>query len=77
MGIVEFVVNDKSAVNARQRVVKHTPGSCFTNSDGPSDQATDHCPMLFVHSRMVRPKSDSPSLLVKQPPDSEEASSSF
>ena len=32
------------------------------------DQVTDHRPMLYVHSRMVRPKSDSPSLLVKQPP---------
>ena len=28
--------------------------TCFTNSDGPSDRATDHPPMLFVHSRMVR-----------------------
>ena len=25
------------------------PGACFTNSDGLSDRATDHPPMLFVH----------------------------
>ena len=48
--------------------LRHVPGGCFTNSDGPSDRATDHRPMLFVHNRMVRPESDSPSLLVKQPP---------
>ena len=43
MGIVEFVVkfrvNDKPAVNARQRVVKHTPGSlnscCRTGNSVP------------------------------------------
>ena len=29
-------------------------GGCFTNSNGLSDRATDHPPMLFVHSRMVR-----------------------
>ena len=49
------------------RQVKES-GGCFTNSDGLSDRATDHPPMLFVHSRMVRPQSDSPSLLVTQPP---------
>ena len=32
-----------------------------------SDWATDHCPMLFVHSRMVRHRSDGPSHLVKHP----------
>ena len=45
-----------------------TPWGCFTNSDGLSDRATDHRPMLFVHNRMVRPQSDSLSLLVKQLP---------
>ena len=30
------------------------PRSCFTNSDGLSDRAADHRPMLFVHNRMVR-----------------------
>ena len=30
------------------------PGGCFTNREGPSDWTTDYCPMLFVHSRMVR-----------------------
>ena len=30
------------------------PGACFSKHDGPSDQVTDHPPMLFVHSRMVR-----------------------
>ena len=30
-------------------------GGCFKKRDGPSDRATDHRPMLFVHSIMVRP----------------------
>ena len=29
-------------------------GGCFNKHDGLSDRATDHLPMLFVHSRMVR-----------------------
>ena len=43
-------------------------GKCqggFTYSDGLSDRATDHCPMLFVHSRKVRHRSDGPLLSVK------------
>ena len=45
------------------------PGGCFTHSVGPSDEATDHCPLLFVHSRMVRHQSNGPSLLVEYPPE--------
>ena len=33
-----------------------------------TDRPTDHPPMLFVHSIMVRPQSDGPSLLVKHSP---------
>ena len=47
----------------------------FKNSDGPSDRASDHRPMLCVHSRTVRhpvgrsvASSDGPSLLVPPPP---------
>ena len=40
-------------------------GVCFNEQVGPSDRAADHPPMLFVHSRMVRRRSDSPSLFVK------------
>ena len=29
------------------------PGGCFNKHIGPSDQAMDHHPVLFVHSRMV------------------------
>ena len=36
----------------------------FTKSGGLSAQATDHYPMLFVHSRTVHHQSDGPSLLV-------------
>ena len=50
------------------------PGGCFSNSDGPSDWATDHRPMLFVHSRMVRHRSDGPSLLVGHPHCAEDTS---
>ena len=38
-----------------------SPEGC-TNSDGPSDWATDHSPMLFVHGRMVRHRSDGLSM---------------
>ena len=38
-----------------------SPEGC-TNSDGPSDWATDHCPMLFVHGRMVRHRSNGLSM---------------
>ena len=31
------------------------PLGCFTNSHGPSDRATDHGPMIFAHSRLVKP----------------------
>ena len=44
-------------------------GGGVTNSDGPSDQATDPCPMLLAHSRWICHQSDGPSLLVKQTPD--------
>ena len=43
-------------------------GGGVTSSDWPSDRATDHCPMLFVHSRMVRHRSDGPSLCSEAPP---------
>ena len=35
-------------------LIDQGPGGCFTNSDRLSDRATDHPPMLFIHSRMVR-----------------------
>ena len=38
-----------------------SPEGC-TNSDGPSDWVTDHCPMLFVHGRMVRHRSNGLSM---------------
>ena len=34
--------------------ITDTPWACFKKHDGPSDRASDHHPMLFVHSRMVR-----------------------
>ena len=30
------------------------PGACFNKDDGLADRTTDHRPMLFLHSRMVR-----------------------
>ena len=40
-------------------------GACFNKHDGPSDRVTDHPPMLFVHSRMVRRPVRRPSCLLK------------
>ena len=45
---------------------------CFTNSDGLSDQATDHTAMDKIMGRWFIAQSDSPQLLVKQPPGSME-----
>ena len=48
----------------------HGSRACFNKHDGPSDRATDHPPMLFVHCRMVRRPVGRPSCLLKHPPGS-------
>ena len=43
-------------------------GACFNQHDGLPDRATDHCPMIFAHSRMVRrPVRRSVMLMEKTP----------
>ena len=54
-GFVSLTVRAKEGEQRQGAVLQGIlQEGCINQHDGPSDRTTDHRPMLFVHSRMVR-----------------------